>query len=267
MSGAALQLQLWRLQTGALSDAELRRGLSWLGADEIAYFRACQSTVRKRQFALGRLLLRGALSHLARERAPVEWRFVPGPHGRPELAEGQPFIGFNLAHSEDRIVLVTGPLPALGVDLEDGGKPRNVEGLARRWFKPEELVELMRLPAASRLPWFYRCWTIKEAWSKAQGAALAPSLRRITVTGATGGDGDGDAIRVAVSGCESAWRCYLPEAGNGFHCALVCRSEGGIRLVSRRMTGLARFESMNAGAPTEVQVRSVDESRVGLAHR
>jgi len=266
MSGAERQLQLWQLRIGDCSDADLRRGRGWLGEDEIGYFRACESPLRRRQFVLGRLLLRGALSHLHGERPPGEWRIVAGPHGRPELAPGvtsefdtaEPFTGFNLAHSGDRIVLVTGPLPALGVDLEDGRKPRDVEKLARRWFNPPETAELASLPAADRLHWFYRCWTIKEAWSKARGGALAPSLRHITVTGA-GKDGAGG---VAVSDAEpgpprsrgnSSWRFFLPEVGPDFHCALACQGGADIRLVSWRMAGLGQFEAIPRATSRELR--------------
>ena len=245
MSGAELQLQLWHLRIGDISDADLRRGLSWLGEDEIRYFRACKSASRKRQFALGRLLLRAALSHLARERSPGEWRIVAGAHGRPELAAGEPFVGLNLAHSGDRIVLATGPLPALGIDLEDGRRPRKVEKLARRWFNPEEIAELESLPPADRLPWFYRCWTIKEAWSKARGGSLASSLGRITVTGA----GEAGELKVSTGGDEGRWRFFELQAGPGFHCALACQSATDIRLISRRMTSLGRFARDSATLP------------------
>ncbi len=257
MSGAQRQLQLWRLRIGDCSDADLRRGLCWLDEDEIGYFRTCESPLRQRQFALGRLLLRGALSHLHSERPPGEWRIVRGSHGRPELApeleNDEPCIGFNLAHSGDCIVLVTGPLPALGIDLEDGRKPRHVEKLARRWFNPPEIAELAGLPVADRLHWFYRCWTIKEAWSKARGGALAPSLRQITVTRGEGG-GAGE---VAVSDAEAdspldppnprgspPWRFFLPEVEPGFHCALVCQGDADVHLACQRMAGPRQFEVM-----------------------
>ncbi len=266
MSRAEGQLQLWRLRIGDCSDADLRRGLCWLGEDELGDFRACESPLRRRQFALGRLLLRGALSHLHGERPPSEWRIVAGPHGRPELApestKDEPFIGFNLAHSGDLIVLVTGPPPALGIDLEDGRKPRHVEKLARRWFNPAEIAELAGLPSEDRLDWFYRCWTIKEAWSKARGGALAPSLRQITLTRG-GADGAGE---VAVSDAEagsplgplnprgsSRWRFVLPEVWPGFHCALVCQSGADIHLASLRMIGLGQFESIPSVSVRELR--------------
>ncbi|MDE0479412.1 MAG: 4'-phosphopantetheinyl transferase superfamily protein [Gammaproteobacteria bacterium] len=235
-----LQLQLWHLRIGDISDSDLRLGLSWLSPEELDYFRNCASQLRKRQFALGRLLLRGALSHLDTSRAPGQWRIVEGPHGRPSLAPDEPFIGFNLAHSDDRIVLVTGPLQRLGIDLEYGLKQRKVERLARRWFNPSELAELMQLEPAARQQWFYRLWTLKEAWSKARGEALAPSMRLVTVSGAEDGD-----FSVAVGGGEtSGWRFLRVGAAPGFHCALACQSDAEIRLASRRMSGLARFEAL-----------------------
>lgn len=249
MSEGPLQLQLWHSRMGDISEADLRVGLSWLGAEELEYFRACASRTRKRQFALGRLLLRGALSHLETSRAPGQWRIVEGSHGRPSLASDQPFIGFNLAHSDDRVALVTGPLPRLGIDLECGLKRRKVERLARRWFNPSELTELMRLEPSERQQWFYRLWTLKEAWSKARGEALAPAMRRITVTGFGGGN-----FGVAVSGGEGdCWRFFQLQAAPGFHCALACQSDAEIRLASRRMSGLARFDVIESRVLSEAR--------------
>lgn len=242
MSDSLLQLQLWHLRIGDVTDSDLRLGLSWLSAEELACFRACAARSRKRQFALGRLLLRGALSHLETSRAPGEWRIVEGPHGRPALAPDEPFIGFNLAHSGDRVVLVTGPLQKLGIDLEYGLKRRKVERLARRWFHPSELAELMRIEPSGRQQWFYRLWTLKEAWSKARGEALASSMRRITVTGAGGGS-----FAVAVTGQEAGrWQFFRIQAAPGFHCALACQSDAEIRLASRRMSGLGLFDAIES---------------------
>lgn len=242
MSESLLQLQLWHLRIGDISDSDLRLGLRWLSPEELDYFRDCASQSRKRQFALGRLLLRGALTHLETSRAPGEWRIVEGPHGRPSLAPDEPFIGFNLAHSGDRVVLVTGPLQRLGIDLEYGLKQRKVERLARRWFNPSELTELMQLEPSGRQQWFYGIWTLKEAWSKARGEALAPSMRRITVSEVGGAD-----FAVEVTGREAGrWQFFQVQAAPGFHCALACQSDAEIRLASRRMSGLARFDAIES---------------------
>lgn len=236
-----LQLQVWHLRKEDISDSDLRLGLSWLGTDELAYYRACRSERRRGEFGFGRLLLRSALSHLHSDRSPGEWRIAKGPHGRPLLDAEEPFVGFSLTHSDDRVVLVTGPVRKLGIDLEYGLNRRNVERLARRWFNTQESEELMQLPPEARLAWFYQLWTLKEAWCKACGEALAPSLRRISVTGAGNGE-----FSVSFAGDETApWQFFQLQAGPGFHCALACECEAEIRLVSRRMLGLAQFEPMD----------------------
>ncbi len=239
MSEGALQLQLWQLRIDDISAADLRRGLSWLSRGELEYFRGCASAVRKRQFALGRLLLRGALSHLETSHAPGQWRFAEGARGRPSLVPEQPFIGFNLAHSNNRVILVTGPLQVLGIDLENGRKKREVERLARRWFHPPELAELMRLDPSARQTWFYRLWTLKEAWSKANGDSLAAAMARLTIAGV-----DNERFAALVDGEEAPdWQLLRLCVAPGFHCALACRSESPISLTTRRMSGLARFEA------------------------
>ncbi len=247
-----MELQVWQLRMGDVSASDLRRGLAWLDAREVAYYEACRSVERKRQFALGRLLLRGALSHLSGDRKPGEWRIVPGLHGRPVLAAGQPFIGFNLAHSAERIVLATGSLRMLGIDIEYGRERRNIEGLARRWFHSSEFAQLMRLAPSARPAAFYRLWTLKEASAKALGGALAPSLRRFKVSvDETGG------FAVAMEGGAGVrWQFFQLDTEPDYYCALACRCDREIALTSRRMCGLWRFNRVDTLVLGSAEFRS-----------
>lgn len=106
--------------------------------------------------------------------------FAGGPNGKPEVLAPPQSIAFNLSHSGDWTVLAwhTAPCAApLGVDVEHRGPgERDVMRLARRFFSRPEQEALGAVAGAAREDLFYRLWTLKEAWVKAHGLALAPQL-------------------------------------------------------------------------------------------
>lgn len=110
--------------------------------------------------------------------------FAVGRHGKPEVFDPPQPIAFNLSHSGEWIVLAwhtSGDDAPLGVDVEhrqaDG---RDVMRLARRYFSHPEQLSLQALEGDARERLFYRLWTLKEAWVKAHGLALAPQLGAVS---------------------------------------------------------------------------------------
>jgi phosphopantetheinyl transferase len=152
-----------------------------LTADERAH---CARLPRTQEPAvsLTRALLRSELA--ARLSVPPQALLLHrGPHGKPCIDAPRP-LAFNLSHSGDWLVLAwheDAGAGELGVDLEHRqGRARDVLRLARRYFSPEEVRALEHLEGESRELLFYRLWTLKEAWVKAHGLALAPLLRTMT---------------------------------------------------------------------------------------
>lgn len=114
-----------------------------------------------------------------------------GVHGKPFLAL-QHAPRFNLSHSGDWLLVAVCSDPciaALGVDVEhERGRPIRIMRLARRFFTPAELARLSRLSGEARTRHFYRLWTLKEAWVKAHGLALAPHLGQLCFEPDTAGE-------------------------------------------------------------------------------
>jgi 4'-phosphopantetheinyl transferase len=50
------------------------------------------------------------------------------------------------------------------------------DNLARRFFSPRERDAIRGLPEEERISAFFRCWTCKEAFLKAQGVGLSRDL-------------------------------------------------------------------------------------------
>ncbi len=136
--------------------------------------------------AVARALVRSELA-AALDLPPMALEFVPGPHGKPAVLDPPRPIAFNLSHSGDWVVLAwhvhTSAAP-LGVDVEHANsRARDVMRLARRYFSTVERAALESLQSrehAARQDLFYRLWTLKEAWVKAHGLALAPQLAAVS---------------------------------------------------------------------------------------
>ena len=107
--------------------------------------------------------------------APAGWRFVPGPHGRPEI-EGHPTaLRFNLSNTRGLVVCAVARGAEVGVDVErlDRRAPLDV---ADRFFARAEVAELRALPPDRQPSRFFDYWTLKESYIKARGLGLALPL-------------------------------------------------------------------------------------------
>ncbi|MEP4486588.1 MAG: 4'-phosphopantetheinyl transferase superfamily protein [Halioglobus sp.] len=107
---------------------------------------------------------------------PEDWRFRPGEHGKPHIANESIELEFNLSHSRDWLACAVTNGCAVGVDIEYCEPAREFSKLARRFFTPQEHESLNAMTAAERCARFYDLWTLKEARVKASGAALGNLL-------------------------------------------------------------------------------------------
>jgi len=83
---------------------------------------ACAAFAReedRRRAQLTRVLLRETLSRYAPVQ-PADWRFVPGPQGKPAIAEPAGLqLSFNLSHARGQVVCALTEGCEIGVDLEE----------------------------------------------------------------------------------------------------------------------------------------------------
>ena len=154
--------------------------------------------------------------------APDRIELGQARYGKPYLlGDGaRSALRFNLAHSSDLMLVAIGVRRELGVDLEFIGRRRDVAGIARHFFSPNEVTTLTALPADERLAAFYRCWTRKEAYIKACGRGLKMRLDDFDVSlepGVSRG-----LLRSALATDEpERWRFADLRAGPGFEAALA----------------------------------------------
>lgn len=207
-ASAAGRARVWRVhldQPGepgpALSAAERARAAGY----------ACP--VERRRFAVAHAALRSILG-AACGLAPDRVEFATEPSGRPLIVpcgRRRP-PDFSLSHSgEWALVAVAPPGARVGVDVERVSAELDWLAMARALYRPEEVDRLLAAPPARRRGDYFRLWTAKEAYIKADGVGLA-GLRDALVAGATVGP-PGRAVPVR-------WLDVAP----GYRAALVVRS-------------------------------------------
>ncbi len=149
--------------------------------DDAEKYRATQFYTEslQNQFIIRRAMLRYILSaYIACH--PQEITLAYAEHGKPFIADNPVF--FNLSHSLDLVIVVITKTPATGIDIEFAKPIPDMERVARHHFSPAEQERLFALPSDEQMAAFYRCWTRKEAFIKADGRGLGIALDSFDVS-------------------------------------------------------------------------------------
>jgi 4'-phosphopantetheinyl transferase len=134
-------------------------------------------------------------------------------------------VEFNASHSGGVALLAFARGRALGVDVEQLRENFDHAAIARRFFSEQEQRQLLALAPPERYHGFFRCWTRKEAYVKAQGAGLSLPLHQFDVSLKAG---DGNALLSTRPDIAEAAQWLLQEvpAGDGYVAALCVRGHG-----------------------------------------
>ncbi len=154
-----------------------------LSQDEQARAQQFKFEAGRNRFIAGRGLLRKILSSYV-PMGSAQWRFTYSQRGKPalECKSGQGHLHFNVAHSQDLILIAVTQACAVGVDVEWMHPISDAEEIAARFFSRREAAKLMALANERRIPAFFNLWTRKEAWLKATGDGLSEMLREVEVS-------------------------------------------------------------------------------------
>lgn len=128
-----------------------------------------------RRFTIARAVVRAVLGSYSLSPAS-ELTFVSAQHGKPALADSATDLRFNVSHSGDMGLLGIACGREIGVDIEAIRPDVETDKLAERFFSTYERESIRNLPEEQRIPAFFRCWSCKEAFLKAQGVGLSRSL-------------------------------------------------------------------------------------------
>lgn len=133
-------------------------------------------------FVLGKRMTRTLLGR-ALGLPPAALAFTQGPRGKPELSGAGEGWVFNLAHSGTYVFVALGRERRLGVDVERERPDMDLVELGRRFFCPREIALLEAGPESETRRLFFKFWTLKEAYLKAEGSGLSISLTAMDASG------------------------------------------------------------------------------------
>ncbi|RDV37211.1 hypothetical protein DV096_14600 [Bradymonadaceae bacterium TMQ3] len=171
---------------GALSMRAGEEVRGWMSAEELERHQRYALERLRRRDLITRGLARTMLSELA-GCEPQELIFGKSALERPHLVSpALPGFDFNLAHSEERVVLAAAHGLRVGVDIEHGTRRVDHRSVAERFFSAYEQRALARLDddgeegqVSARRRRFLELWVLKEAWMKADGRGISAGLNEV----------------------------------------------------------------------------------------
>lgn len=216
-----LDVHVWRVPL-TRDEAVRRRLARTLSPEEQGRAARFRFDRHRERFVVAHGVLRFVLSGYV-GCVPEALSFGAEPDGKPFLATecaevGDDDLRFNLSHSADLALVAVSVGLEIGVDVERIKPTRDLEGLARRYFAPEEQDALARLAPDERVADFFRVWTLKEAYLKAVGTGLGRALDSFAVSARD--DGPPRLLR-SDAGDAGDWWFQCLEVGAGFAGAVV----------------------------------------------
>ena len=138
----------------------------------------------RHRFLLTRYLIRNILSWYFPEIKPTQWSFSKNAYGRPyvlspRLIEG---FNFNISHTQNIIVCSISIWDTVGIDIELVQTQSQHFEIAKHYFSQTETEFLRNLERKEQRNFFYRFWTLKEAFVKAEGKGLSIDLDKFWFT-------------------------------------------------------------------------------------
>jgi 4'-phosphopantetheinyl transferase len=166
------EVHVWRANMDS-PEFTLQKFQRILAADELLRAEGFILWRDRRRFIVGRGLLRILLSRYL-DVDPAELRFSYNPYGKPFLANESidNTLAFSLSHSKNLVLYAVALNRKIGIDLEYIRFDFPWEEVARHFFFLQENAVLQDLPTDRKREVFFTEWTLKEAYSKAQGKGL-----------------------------------------------------------------------------------------------
>jgi 4'-phosphopantetheinyl transferase len=156
---------------------EVQENLSLLPSAEQQRARQFRFEKDRMTYVLGKYMIRTLLARTL-QLPPQAIEFVYSKYGKPALV---PDCGvtFNLAHAGEHVICALAANRNIGVDIEAERIDVDFLGLARQYFSVGETRTLEASSYARREHLFYKYWTLKEAYLKAEGSGLNVSLAAV----------------------------------------------------------------------------------------
>lgn len=174
------EVHIWSLNLGLVPFQAMQEYESILSDDEKTRASKFRFSKDKKTFSLTRGVLR-KLAGAYLDTEPKKVKFHYEQYGKPRFQD-ESRIKFNVSHSGDRAVIAFVRDYDIGVDIEYFKDDFDVLDIAENFFSRREIDKLKMQPLKEQRQAFYRCWTRKEAFIKAEGSGLSFPLDKFTVS-------------------------------------------------------------------------------------
>src|ERR1051325_8561738 len=158
----------WLFNGKNLQEADLQSLTVRLSPSEAQRFAHFTRAMRRRQFLLGRVLLRLAVAAITAMPSD-EFSVVEKCGEGPQLVlsdRSYPVPKFSLSHSGDWNACVVSTTAAVGIDIELNRPNRDFDDMGAVAFESRDRVWLRSQPRTERIAAFYSVWCMKEALYK-----------------------------------------------------------------------------------------------------
>jgi 4'-phosphopantetheinyl transferase len=172
------EVAIWWMVTDQVGPKDLHRWFQMLDEHERQRSTAFHFEMDRRDFIAAHALLRSMLTCYGN--LPVHsWSFLIDANGKPII---NPKLGcdellFSLSHTRGLVAVAVASRGVIGIDVERMDPAKTDPGVAEEYFAPTELQMLQGAPPTERTAYFFRLWTLKEAYIKAIGTGLSASLK------------------------------------------------------------------------------------------
>jgi 4'-phosphopantetheinyl transferase len=173
------ELHVWTIALH-IPDAVFSALRTFLSLDEAERASRFHFEADARGFVVARGSVRSILARYTQSSA-ADLFFSYSAHGKPTLQKPASELRFSVSHSHDLALLAVVSGREVGVDIEWKKEGVEVDKLAERFFSPQERIGLRSQSPEARIDSFFRGWTCKEAFLKAQGFGLSRNLSSFDV--------------------------------------------------------------------------------------
>lgn len=170
---------IWQIELN-VSDNQIDNYLKVLVGEELLKANRFKFKKDRRNFVVCRGVLRILIGHYLNLN-PKDVQFRYSEFKKPCLKDSFN-LHFNVSHSEDIAIIGFFMDKPIGVDIEYLKSDFDLMGIANGFFSEKEIYALKQVPEQESNISFYRCWTRKEAFIKAEGSGLSFPLDAFAVS-------------------------------------------------------------------------------------
>ncbi len=157
--------------------ARLALHSSCLNDDDWREIIRCRQLSRRSSKTAARVVLKLAISKIARRGPPSRWKFSRSEQGRLHIAN-LPGYYCSLSHTEKWQAVAVSETLDVGLDIETSGLDVPHD-MMRSFLSPNEILEVESAQAPQKRDLFLKAWAMKELIVKLSGAGVSESIASI----------------------------------------------------------------------------------------